>query len=146
MGGSTVRQNCKWIKLVRDENESTGSVFVESDQPDLLRALRAISDYEKWVGDRLMPIANKWIQENRERIIEGMSAEEMNDMGAAIEKAYQLIEEEGYIAERTSARESFDLDTAQINPLWKEKTKQFIECENKVKGEKGPNRDRELLK
>jgi len=32
----------------------------------------------------------KWIDENRVRVIEGMSDEEMNDMGAAIENSISI--------------------------------------------------------
>ncbi len=121
-----VRQNCQWIgcKLVRTRHK--GIEFKISDHPSLLAALRELSDYHEWVEERLIPIASKWIDENRVRVIEGMSQEEMNDMGAAIEKAHSLLVKEGYIDERTEAAETEEHPIEQQNPLWQSETRRRL--------------------
>ena len=105
---SNVKQNCKWMPCKRLRSTHAGINFDISDHPSLLAALRELSDYEDWIEHRLIPIVSKWIDENRERVIEGMSEEEMNDMGASIEKAYSLLVDDGYIDERIAAMESED--------------------------------------
>lgn len=125
-----VRQNCKWIKHSPEANYISGKVYPDHDHPDLLRALRALSKYDDWVNEKLIPIACKWIDENRERVIDGMSSEEMNDMGAAIEKAYQLITEDGFIASSENAESVVGLNENNINPLWQKETEAQINQEN----------------
>lgn len=126
MGGSSIRQNCKWIPTARAMKEASGLEYEASDHPDLLSALRAIGAYHSWVETRLLAIVSKWIDENRERVIEGMSAEEMNDFGAAVEKAYQLLVRDGFVAEREEAMKATALNEADINPLWQAETRRRL--------------------
>lgn len=119
MGGSTVRQNCKRIPKVRAKSEIGSDEFTLSDHPDLVATLKNISKYNEWVEDRLMPIVGKWIEENRDRIIEGMSEEEMNDTGAAVEKAYSLLVEDGYVEEREQAALEVEILPENVNPIWR---------------------------
>lgn len=123
----SVRQNCKWINCRRVVTQHAGIKFEISDHPSLLAALRELSDYQNWIDQRLIPIVSKWIDENRERVIENMSPDEMNDMGAAVEKAYNLLVKDGYIAERTAAVESEPHPIEQRNPLWQAETRQRLD-------------------
>jgi hypothetical protein len=124
-----IRQNCKWIPLLPEESDEAGKKYQGHDHPDLLRALRALSNYDIWVSDRLIPIVSKWIDENRDRVTDGMTEDEMNDMGAAIEKAYQIIKADGYIASRLEEGGKSKISTKNINPIWQETTKKYIEAE-----------------
>ena len=119
MGGSTVRQNCKRIPSVRAKSEIGMDEFTLSDHPDLIATLKSFTQYNEWVEDRLMPIVGKWIEENRDRIIEGMSDEEMNDTGAAVEKAYSILVEDGYVEERKHAALDVEIPPENINPIWR---------------------------
>lgn len=121
-----IRQGCHWIRCKIARTPHAGVEFKISDHPSLLAALRELSDYYEWVEERLIPIASKWIDENRERVIEGMSPEEMNDMGAAVEKAYGLLVEDGYIEERTAAEESEEHPIERQNPLWQSETRRRL--------------------
>ena len=51
----------------------------------------------------------------------------MNDMGAAVEKAYRILVEDGYIDERTAALQSEDHPIEQRNPLWQSETRRRLE-------------------
>ena len=123
----TIRQNCKWIQCNRKPASYGGITFEVWDHPALLSALRELGDYQLWVEERLIPIVSKWIDENRERVIDGMSQEQMNDMGAAVEKAYELLVKDGYIATIATAVEEGEHEDhhpiAQRNPLWQSETK-----------------------
>ena len=136
MGGSTTRQNCKWIPFVQAESDETGGKYTNYDHPDLLRALRGLDDFEKWVSLRLIPIVGKWIDENREEVIKDLTDEEMNDMGAAVEAAYKIIEKSTWMKERLKAAEKIDAETISLNPLWRKQTNNFITAEKDVKNMK----------
>ena len=126
MGGSTIRQNCKWIPTARSADKATGPIFDGTDHPDLLSALRAIGAYNTWVETRLLAIVSKWIDENRERVIDGMNDDEMNDFGAAVEKAYELLVADGFVAEREDAMKAAQIETKDINPLWQAETERRL--------------------
>ena len=136
MGGRTVRQNCKWIKTVGLPSDETGGKFSNFDHPDLLRALRGIDDYEKWVSTRLLPIVCKWIDENRDAVTKDLSNEEMNDMGTAVEAAYNIIEKSEWMKERIKESEKIDIDSISFNPIWRRQTAAYIVAENIAKESK----------
>ena len=54
----------------------------------------------------------------------------MNDMGAAIEKAYQLIVDDGFIESSKKNGDISSIDPKNINPLWRKITKGYIASEN----------------
>ena len=129
----TTRQNCRWIPGGSLESfVGPGDEHNEYYHPDLLRLLRGLEAYERWVSDRLIPIVSKWIDEHREEVTRSMSDEEMNDMGAAVEAAYKLIEASEWMQERQKAAAEFNPDVAEINPLWRRKTEEYIRAELSV--------------
>ena len=123
----STRQACHWINCMTLRTTHAGSNFDVSEHPSLLTALRELSSYHDWVEHRLLPIACKWIEENRERVIEGMSDDEMDDMGAAIEKAYRLLEDDGYISRGTTAAVEVDHPMERRNPLWQAETRRRLD-------------------
>jgi hypothetical protein len=130
----TVRQNCRWIPS-RVGHEFLPGPSDEHDDyahPDFLRLLRGLAAYEQWVSERLIPIVSKWIDEHREEVTRSMSDEEMNDMGAAVEAAYALIAASEWMQERQKAAADFNPDVAEINPLWRRKTEEYINAERSV--------------
>lgn len=122
----TIKQNCHLIRCRTNRTPHAGVNFDISEHPSLLSALRELSDYHDWVEYRLLPIVGKWIEENRKRIIEGMSEDEMDDIGAAVERAYKLLEDDGYIEEITKASESEEPPMERRNPLWQAETKRRL--------------------
>ena len=109
-----------------------GATYSDYDHPDLLRILRALDDYETWVSTRLFPIACKWIDEHREQVIEGMTEDEMNDVGAAIESAYRVLADSDWMVERQKLSAQFDFERASVNPLWHRTTEAFVKGEQAV--------------
>ena len=119
----TIRQNCRLIRCKRMSSPHGGITFESWYHSSLLNAVRELGDYQLGVEERSIPIASKWIEENRGRVIGDMSFEQMNDMGAAVEEGYRLFVEDGCIAEISTAVEQEEHHpVAQRNPLWQSET------------------------
>lgn len=137
--GKKVRQNCKWIDVAppSGEDESpklAGDCWDPLNHPALLQALRGLTVYDDWVSQRLIPIASKWIEEHREEVIRQLTEEEMDDMGAGIEAAYNVLKESGWIRERQAAAATFSAERARVNPLWFAQTTALAEAEAHILG------------
>jgi len=121
MGG--VRENCRWIPgpvMMRPNNP--GIDLFPFDNPDLLKAVDALKNYISWVDEKLVPIASKWIEEHREEVIKDMTPAQMNDMGAAIDKAFSIVAQSEWYKEQMLKAETYDYERAlqdgRANPLW----------------------------
>lgn len=136
MGGSQVRQNCKVIPVgyvPRTGQEEGDLEYSNLKHPDLLTLMRSLDRFESWVNDRLLIIASKWIDEHREEVTAGMSEADMNDMGVAIEAAYQLIEKSGWLAERKKDAETAVVSDTTHNVTWVEQTAAMVKAEKEQK-------------
>jgi len=136
MGGSQVRQNCKVIpvrSMLKMGQEEGHLEYSNLKHPDLLTLMRSLDRFESWVNDRLLIIASKWIDEHREEVTAGMSEADMNDMGVAIEAAYQLIEKSGWLAERETDAETAVVSDTTHNVTWVEQTAATVKAENERK-------------
>ena len=132
-GGPKVRQNCSWVKREVPQQLIKSSLHDETNHPDLLRTVRALSDYDAWVSNRLIPIVSKWIEENREEVIKDMEPDQMNDMGEAVESAYKILKESGWVDEQDESNKAgFVEESFSANPFWKKKTDALIEAEDKI--------------
>ena len=95
--------------------------------------MRGLDDYDKWVSLRLIPIVCKWIDENREAVIKELSGEQMDDIGAAVEAAYKIIEKSKWMEERLKEADKLDRDAISCNPIWRRQTNSFMGAEKLVK-------------
>ena len=133
MGGSQVRQNCKVIPKhsVRSQQDSKEGDLEYSTikHPDFLALMRSLDRFESWVNNRLIIIASKWIDEHRDEVIAGMSEADMNDMGVAIERAYELIEQSGWVDAMSENGKSVVISDTTHNLSWVRKTKEMIKGE-----------------
>jgi len=136
-GPSQVRQNCHWIPKARvsqTKEEVEGCMeYSITQHPDLLRTLRGLTDYHRWVSERLIPIVCKWIDEHREDVTAKLTDAEMDDMGAGVEAAYNLIEQSEWMKERLAEAETFEAERDRINLSWQAKTTAFVRAEETVK-------------
>lgn len=132
MGGSQVRQACHWIPKPPARADFVGGEVIAHDllkHPDLMAALRGIDRYDTWVNERLLPIVGKWIDEHRDEIVPHLSEGEMDDMGAAVEAAYKLLVDQGWIDERRQEAESVQADESRHNQSWVARTRRMLDAE-----------------
>lgn len=129
-----VRENCRVIPT-RLAPPSPGIYVEEFDHPNLLLALRSLASYVDWVDNKLLIIASKWIEEHREEVIDGMTEQEKNDIGAAIEKAFSVIEASGWYKAQVERGKSFNVEEAlaqgRANPLWIKQSERIDEILSK---------------
>ena len=115
-----------------------GSAYTPYEHPDLLRSLRALSDYHHWVESRLMPIAGKWMEEHKSEYQSTLSAEQQDDIGASIEAAYQVVARSAWW-ERVLANSTTPgfvdglLKQMVPNPIWQRESQKFFAAEEDVK-------------
>jgi len=143
----SVRGGCNWIPRCKSfraddptENEKLvgrAGEYVPFEQPDFLRTLRALGDFHDWVEGKLFPIIGKYIEEHREEITQGMTEDEMNDMGAAIEAAFKHLQTTGWLTAQDQKFVEVDeqkmFAEGRANPLWYKETLAFFEAEEAVK-------------
>ena len=118
----TIRQACRVLPPLARE-AVIASDAIADEHPSLVSALRGLEAYNRWVSEKVLVIASKWIDENREQVTKDMTAEEMDDMGSAIDAAYRLLEASDWFEERQNARKNVPADF-ESNPLWRRKNEQ----------------------
>jgi hypothetical protein len=114
-----------------------GAAYTPYEHPDLLRALRGLMDYHRWVEARLIPIASKWMDEHREEILANTTEEAQSDVGASVEAAFKILKDTDWWRNFRRRAEGFNRQQAyeqgQANPVWVRMSKEFFQQENSVK-------------
>lgn len=143
----TIRRSCTWIAPCLDDGKKfttaeqttgRGKAYQTHDNPDFLRAMRALSDYHEWVEGRLMPIAAKWMAEHRSELLKMLNEKEMDDVGAAVEAGYKLVAGTEWWQKIQSQAKDKDFMKQLLkefvpNPIWQEATAQFKSAEDKIR-------------
>jgi hypothetical protein len=132
MGG--VRENCRVIPRGALASRGTGIHVEPFDHPNLLLALKSLAQYVDWVDNVVLPVASRWIEEHRDEVTKGMTADEMNDIGAAMDKAFEIVSASDWYKAQARIGENFDVEAAmrenRVNPIWNKKTAQLIQTLN----------------
>lgn len=114
-----------------------GGAYTVYEHPDLLRALRALSDYHNWVESRLMPVACAWMEEHKDEFKSSLDEEEQDDIGASIEAAYKVVARTEWWKKIEKHNNQSDikkiLENMKPNPLWQRQSAEYFAAEERVR-------------
>jgi hypothetical protein len=101
-----------------------------SDQhPSLYAAIEELMIYERWVSEVVLRIAFRWIDENKDKVYNGIPYELKDDIGVVINAAFNAVMNETPI--------EGDKQVRAFNPTWVEITKALQKARNDVFADQG---------
>ena len=97
---------------------------IDDQHPSLYAAIEELMIYERWVSRVVLPIAFRWIDENKEEVYAGIKYEYKDDIGVVINAAFNAVMKKTPI--------EGDHKTRAFNPTWVEMIRSLEEARSAV--------------
>ena len=93
--------------------------------PSWTAGIQALTSYNRWVAEVVMPIAFQWIEEHKSEVYAHVEDRMKDDVGVVIAAAFDLVKHLGAYQKGLVRYEEYEravkdgaLDTASLNPVW----------------------------